>query len=58
MEFLDGLNNHLKDGGKVVIVIKKNLGADSTKKYLTNIFNNCEVLERNKGYYILQSIKR
>ena len=58
MEFLSGLNNHLKDGGKVVIVIKKNLGADSTKKYLIDIFNNCEVLERHKGYYILQSIKR
>lgn len=57
LNFLDGLYNHLEDGGDVTIVIKKNLGADSTKKYLKDIFGNCEVLERNKGYYILHSTK-
>ena len=57
LRFLDGLKDHLEDKGSVTIVIKKNLGADSTKKYLTEIFGNCEVLEREKGYYILRSKK-
>ena len=57
LAFLDGLYEHLEDGGSVVIVIKKNLGADSTRKYLSDIFGNCEVLEREKGYYILRSTK-
>lgn len=57
MEFLGGLDDHLDNGGSVTIVIKKNLGADSTKKYLTEIFGNCEVLDRDKGYYILRSKK-
>lgn len=57
LDFLNGLDEHLEQNGDVTIVIKKNLGADSTKKYLTNIFGNCEVLAREKGYYILQSVK-
>lgn len=55
LDFLNGLKEHLKPNGDVTIVIKKNLGADSTKKYLIEIFGNCEVLERERGYYILQS---
>ena len=55
LDFLNGLKEHLKPNGDVTIVIKKNLGADSTKKYLSEIFGNCEVLERERGYYILQS---
>ena len=55
LDFLGGIKNHLEKDGSVTIVIKKNLGADSTKKYLTDIFGNCEVLARIKGYYILRS---
>ena len=58
LSFIDGINDHLNSNGSVTIVIKKNLGADSTKKYLTEIFGNCEVLKRDKGYYILRSIKK
>lgn len=57
IDFINGLSEHLEIGGDVTIVIKKNLGADSTKKYLKDVFGNCEVLERDKGYYILQSVK-
>lgn len=56
LDFLNNAKEHLNPNGTVTIVIKKNLGADSTKKYLTEIFGNCEVLNRDKGYYILQSI--
>jgi len=37
LSFVDGSYNHLEDGGTLSIVIKKNLGADSTKKYITNL---------------------
>jgi len=57
LKFLDGINEHLEDNGSVTIVIKKNLGAESTKKHLESIFGNCEVLKRDKGYYILRSKK-
>ena len=57
LDFLNGINDHLESKGSVVIVIKKNLGADSTRKYLIDIFGNCEVLQRDKGYYILKSTK-
>ena len=57
IKFLDGLFDHVEANGSVTIVIKKNLGADSTKRYLEKIFGNCEVLNRDKGYYILRSIK-
>lgn len=49
--------NYLKEGGDLVLVIKKNLGADSLKKHLISIYGNCEVLNRDKGYYILRSKK-
>ena len=58
MDFLHNAKEHLNPNGTLTIVIKKNLGADSTKKYLTEIFGNCEVLNRDKGYYILQSINK
>lgn len=57
IDFLNGLHEHLIIGGDVTIVIKKNLGADSTKKYLKEIFGNVEILERCRGYYILKSTK-
>lgn len=57
LEFVDGSYNHLNEKGTLTLVIKKNLGADSLKKYITNLYGNCEVLERDKGYYILHSIK-
>jgi len=57
LDFLNGIDDHLESGGSVTIVIKKNFGADSTKKYLTEIFGNCEVMNRDKGYYILRSKK-
>ncbi|MBQ7351763.1 MAG: class I SAM-dependent methyltransferase [Clostridia bacterium] len=58
LEFVDGAFSHLENKGTLTLVIKKNLGADSLKKYLTNLFGNCEVWDRDKGYYILHSKKQ
>lgn len=57
LEFADESYKHLKLNGTLTVVIKKNLGADSFKKYLTSLYGNCEVLERDRGYYILQAKK-
>ena len=43
--------------GNLVIVIRKSHGAPSAQKKLIEIFGNCEIKEKNKGYYILQSTK-
>ncbi len=49
--------DHLKSGGQLILVIRKDHGMESLKKHLTAIYNNCEIIERNKGYYILKCIK-
>ena len=49
--------NHLKDNGQLILVIRKNHGMESLKKYLISIYSNCEIIARDKGYYILKSLK-
>ena len=46
---------HLNNDGALYIVIKKSLGANSAIKKLQEIFNNVEVLEKDKGYFIIKS---
>lgn len=58
MDFVNGAYEHLNVGGDLTLVIKKNLGADSLKKKLTELFGNAEVLQRDRGYYILHSVKK
>ena len=57
LNFVDGAYSHLKEGGTITLVIKKNLGEDSLRKYIISLFGNCEIWERNKGYYILHAVK-
>ena len=49
--------SHLNKNGRLVIVIQKKQGAPSAKKCMAEVFGNAEILKRNKGYYIIQSIK-
>ncbi len=55
---MDGAKEHLKDGAPLILVIRKDHGMESLKNYLIKIFGNAEILDRNKGYYILKSIKK
>ena len=48
---------HLNDGGKLIAVIRRKQGAESAVKKFNEIFGNCEILTRDKGYWILQSSK-
>lgn len=54
---MDGAHQHLNNNGQLVLVIRKDHGMESLKKHLLVLFGNCEIIERNKGYYILHCIK-
>ncbi|MEP9851080.1 class I SAM-dependent methyltransferase [Staphylococcus aureus] len=47
----------LNQGGALYVVIQKKQGMPSAKKKMEETFNNVEVLEKDKGYYILRSTK-
>lgn len=46
--------NYLNKNGKLVLVIRKSHGEESIKKYMETIFNNVEILARDKGFYVLK----
>ena len=54
---LAGAYEHLQDGGDLTIVIQKKQGAPSAKKKMEEVFGNCQVLKKDKGYYILRSVR-
>lgn len=54
---IEGSFNHLQNGGKLVMVIQKKQGAPSAEKKMNEIFGNVELLAREKGYWILCSVK-
>jgi len=49
--------NYLNDGGRLYTVIKKKQGAPSAIKHLKSIYRECEIIKRDKGYYIIKCIK-
>ena len=56
-EVITGSYTHLLDGGDLTIVIQKKQGAPSAKAMMEEVFGNCEILKKDKGYYILRSRK-
>ena len=46
----------LKVGGTLTVVIQKKQGAPSAKK-MAEVFGNVEIVTKDKGYYILRSVK-
>ena len=48
---------HLKENGCLWVVMRKSHGALSAKKKLEEIYGNCEIVNREKGFYILCSQK-
>lgn len=49
--------NHLKSNGVFYLVINKKHGAPSTKEFLTNLFGNCEVLDKKTGFNVMKCVK-
>ncbi|MBN2880400.1 MAG: class I SAM-dependent methyltransferase [Clostridia bacterium] len=48
---------YLNDGGRLYTVIQKKQGAPSAITHLKGIFSECEVIKRDKGYYIIKCTK-
>lgn len=57
-EMISGAVDHLIDDGTLTVVLQKKQGAPSAKKLMADLFGNCKILKRDKGYYILQSVKK
>jgi len=56
-ELMSDAHKHLKQNGTITLVIRKDHGMESLKKHLLEVFGNCDIISRDKGYYILHSIK-
>ncbi len=56
-EIIEGAYNYLIDSGRLTIVIQKKQGAPSAKAKMEEVFGNCTILKKDKGYYILESVK-
>ena len=54
---LSGSFEHLNDGGHLTIVIQKKQGAPSAQKKMEEVFGNCTIVAKDKGYFILRSYK-
>ncbi|AYG01900.1 class I SAM-dependent methyltransferase [Lactococcus allomyrinae] len=55
---LEGSFEHLNDAGTLTIVIQKKQGAPSAQKKMEEVFGNCIVIAKDKGYFILRSYKK
>lgn len=56
-QILEGAFAHLYPGGRLTIVIQKKQGAPSARAKMEEVFGNCTLLKKDKGYYILESVK-
>ena len=53
----DGAYEHLSSDGILLVVIRRKQGAESAVRKLNERFGNCEIVMRDKGYWILKSRK-
>ena len=49
--------SRLSEGGTLYIVIRKQQGAESAKKYLQTLFPDVSVIDKSGGYWIIRCIK-
>ncbi len=56
-EIIEKSRDFLKDRGDLTIVIQKKQGAPSAKSKMEDVFGNCEIIKKDKGYYILRSVR-
>lgn len=50
-------HDHLVSGGSLWVVIRKQQGALSAAKKIKEVFGNCDIINREKGYFILRAKK-
>ncbi len=56
-EILLGAYNHLNDNGELWFVIRKDQGAPSAKRDVEEVFKNCDIVAKDKGFFILRAKK-
>ncbi len=56
-EMIAKADEHLLTNGTLTVVLQKKQGAPSAKRLMEKTFGNCQIIKRDKGYYILQSTK-
>ncbi|GGI65117.1 class I SAM-dependent methyltransferase [Enterococcus alcedinis] len=56
-EILVNAADLLLPGGTLTIVIQKKQGAPSAQKKMLETFGNAEIILKDRGYYIIQSVK-
>ena len=56
-EVLERAKEFLNENGELWAVIRKNQGADSAKKKMMEVYGNCEIVKRDRGFYILKSCR-
>jgi len=49
--------NHLTKGGKIYVVIQKKQGAESCLKAMKEVYTSVDVIDKDKGYFIIKAIK-
>ncbi|MBQ9329011.1 MAG: methyltransferase [Solobacterium sp.] len=49
--------DHLSDGGRFYAVIRRNQGAESAMNKLAELFGSCDLIDRDRGYWILRCVK-
>lgn len=54
--FYAGASEHLVPGGVLYVVLQKKQGALSSLNRLTELFGNCEVIEKDSGYWVMRSV--
>ena len=52
-KMFEDAKDHLRAGGNFIAVVRKQQGAESAVKKLKDVFGNCNVIDRDKGYWIL-----
>lgn len=53
----EGAARHLKEKGELWVVIQKKQGAPSTLEKLQQMFSSVEVVDKERGYWIIKAIK-
>ena len=56
-EIFEGAFDHLNDKGELWVVIRKAQGAPSALEKIKTLFGKVNIVNRDKGYYIIQAIK-
>lgn len=53
--WIENAKDYLNEGGELWIVVQKKQGAPSIKKLMQNTLGNCEVVDKDAGYFILMA---